>query len=125
MVGGGRGEPLGIALALGAAVVYSLYIVVGAKAARGVDPLATVAVICCAAAAMLAMLALARAAAFAAKPLRPGGERSGVPGGRYRPYDTSRAAGLRHCMGAGVFGLYSQSGSIAQCQHSGLRALHT
>lgn len=49
MVGGGRGEPLGIALALGAAVVYSLYIVVGAKAARGVDPLATVAVICCAA----------------------------------------------------------------------------
>ncbi|QCU29942.1 DMT family transporter [Burkholderia pseudomallei] len=71
MVGGGRGEPLGIALALGAAVVYSLYIVVGAKAARGVDPLATVAVICCAAAAMLAMLALARAAAFDAPPHWP------------------------------------------------------
>ncbi|CAJ6125727.1 transporter [Burkholderia pseudomallei] len=70
MVGGGRGEPLGIALALGAAVVYSLYIVVGAKAARGVDPLATVAVICCAAAAMLA-LALARAAAFDAPPHWP------------------------------------------------------
>lgn len=71
MVGGGRGEPLGIALALGAAVVYSLYIVVGAKAARGVDPLATVAIICCAAAATLVVLALARATMFDAPPHWP------------------------------------------------------
>ncbi|RAG67700.1 EamA/RhaT family transporter, partial [Burkholderia multivorans] len=46
MVGGGHGEPFGIALALGAAVVYSLYIVGGTKATRGVDPLATTAIIC-------------------------------------------------------------------------------
>ncbi|AJX33237.1 DMT family transporter [Burkholderia oklahomensis] len=71
MVGGGRGEPLGIALALGAAVVYSLYIVVGAKAARGVDPLATVAIICCAAAATLVALALVRTVAFDAPPHWP------------------------------------------------------
>ncbi|VWB73718.1 hypothetical protein BLA23254_03455 [Burkholderia lata] len=35
------------------------------------------------------------------------------------------AALARHSFGGGVFGLNSHSGSIAQCQHSGLRALHT
>ncbi len=42
MVGGGHGEPAsGIALSLAAAVIYSLYIVAGTRATRGVDPLAT------------------------------------------------------------------------------------
>jgi drug/metabolite transporter (DMT)-like permease len=46
MVGGGHGDSLGIALALTAAVVYSLYIVAGARITPGVDPLATTAVVC-------------------------------------------------------------------------------
>lgn len=58
MVGGGHGEPFGIALALGAAVVYSLYIVGGTKATRGVDPLATTAIICVSATAALVLIAL-------------------------------------------------------------------
>ncbi|PMS36032.1 threonine/homoserine efflux transporter RhtA [Trinickia symbiotica] len=63
MVGGGHGEPLGIALGFAAAIVYSLYIVIGARVTRGVDPLATTAVVCLAAAAMFSMLSIARAAA--------------------------------------------------------------
>jgi drug/metabolite transporter (DMT)-like permease len=50
MVGGGHGDPLGIALALAAAVVYSLYIVAGARITRDVDPLATTAIVCLSAA---------------------------------------------------------------------------
>jgi drug/metabolite transporter (DMT)-like permease len=63
MVGGGHGEPLGIALALAAAVVYSLYIVVGARVTRGVDPLATTAVVCLAAAGVFVSASLVRTAA--------------------------------------------------------------
>ncbi|CAN7456709.1 DMT family transporter [Trinickia sp. LjRoot230] len=62
MVGGGHGEPLGIALGLAAAVIYSIYIVVGARVTRGVDPLATTAVVCLAAAAVFVVLSLARTA---------------------------------------------------------------
>lgn len=62
MVGGGHGEPLGIGLALAAAVIYSLYIVAGTKATRGIDPLATTAVICMSATGMLLLIALARTA---------------------------------------------------------------
>ncbi|NIF09786.1 DMT family transporter, partial [Burkholderia sp. Ax-1735] len=58
MVGGGHGEPLGIALALAAAVIYSLYIVGGTKATRGVDPLATTAIICLSATATLVAIAV-------------------------------------------------------------------
>lgn len=60
MVGGGKGEPLGIALALAAAVIYSLYVVVGARVTRGIDPLATTAVVCLSAAAVFAIVSLAR-----------------------------------------------------------------
>jgi drug/metabolite transporter (DMT)-like permease len=63
MVGGGRGEPLGVGLAFVAAIVYSLYIVIGARVTRGIDPLATTAVVCLAAAAMFGMLSIARMAA--------------------------------------------------------------
>ena len=63
MVGGGRGEPVGIMLALAAAIIYSLYIVIGARVTRGFDPLATTAVVCLAAAAMFGMLSLARTVA--------------------------------------------------------------
>ncbi|WP_224051922.1 DMT family transporter, partial [Burkholderia cepacia] len=71
MVGGGHGEPLGIALALAAAVIYSLYIVGGTKATRGVDPLATTAIICLSATAMLVAIAVVRTAAFGAPPRWP------------------------------------------------------
>lgn len=63
MVGGGQGEPLGIALGLAAAVIYSVYIVVGARLTRGTDPLATTAVVCLAAAAVFAPLSMGRTAA--------------------------------------------------------------
>lgn len=60
MVGGGQGEPLGIALSLTAAVVYSLYIVAGARVTRGVDPLATTALVCLAAAAVFCTVSFVR-----------------------------------------------------------------
>ncbi len=63
MVGGGRGEPLGIALGLGAAVIYSIYIVVGARVTHGVDPNATTGIVCLAAAVVFGTLSLARTAA--------------------------------------------------------------
>ncbi|MBY4854967.1 DMT family transporter, partial [Burkholderia contaminans] len=71
MVGGGHGEPLGIALALAAAVIYSLYIVGGTKATRGVDPLATTAIICLSATATLVAIAVVRTVAFGAPPRWP------------------------------------------------------
>lgn len=60
MVGGGHGDPLGIALALSAAVVYSLYIVAGARVTRGVDPLATTAIVCLSAAVVFCCASVAR-----------------------------------------------------------------
>ena len=62
-IGGGRGTALGIALALGAALVYAVYIVVGTRVLRDVDPLAGAAVICAGAAASYALLAVLSAAA--------------------------------------------------------------
>ena len=60
-IGGGRGTPLGIALGLGAALVYSVYIVVGTRVLRDVDPLAASSLICAGAAASYAALAGAAA----------------------------------------------------------------
>ncbi|RDU96485.1 DMT family transporter [Trinickia dinghuensis] len=60
MVGGGHGEPLGIALSLTAAVVYSLYIVAGARVTPGVDPLATTAIVCLSAAAVFSGVSIVR-----------------------------------------------------------------
>ena len=62
-IGGGAGSPLGIGLALGAALVYAVYIVVGTRMLRDVDPLAGAAVICAGAAASYALLAGAGAVA--------------------------------------------------------------
>ena len=63
MVGGGHGEPLGIALGLGAAVIYSIYIVVGARVTRGIDPNATTSIVCLAAAVVFVTLSLVRTVA--------------------------------------------------------------
>ncbi len=50
VVGGGSGRPLGIALGIGAAVVYSIYITVGSVVTRGLDAIAVATVVCIAAA---------------------------------------------------------------------------
>ena len=47
-VGGGEGSALGIALGVSSAVIYSIYIVVGARLTRGVDSLASTTIICAA-----------------------------------------------------------------------------
>jgi drug/metabolite transporter (DMT)-like permease len=60
MVGGGHGDPLGIALALAASVVYSLYIVIGARFTRGIDALATSAIVCVSATVVLGVMCAAR-----------------------------------------------------------------
>lgn len=65
MVGGGHGDPIGIALALTAAVVYSLYIVAGARVTRNVDPLATTAIVCLSAAGVFGGVSIVRTLAGA------------------------------------------------------------
>lgn len=62
-VGGGQGSALGIGLGLGAALIYSAYIVVGARLTAGVPPLATTTVVCAAAALVYGAAGLLRAAA--------------------------------------------------------------
>ena len=64
-IGGGKGTMMGIALALGAALVYAVYIVVGTRVLRDVDPLAASSVICAGAAASCGVLAGAGALAGA------------------------------------------------------------
>jgi drug/metabolite transporter (DMT)-like permease len=61
-IGGGTGSPLGIALGLGSAVVYSLYIVGGTRVMRLVDPLAASSIVCAAGATSMAAVALWRVA---------------------------------------------------------------
>jgi len=62
-VGGGEGRPLGIALGVSAAVIYSVYIVVGARVTAGINALATTTVVCIAAALVYVTLSFARLAA--------------------------------------------------------------
>lgn len=52
VVGGGSGRPLGIILAIGAAVIYSIYITVGSVVTDGVDVIAVSTIVCVAAAAV-------------------------------------------------------------------------
>ncbi len=59
-IGGGNGEPLGIALGLGAAVIYSFYIVGGTRVMRQVDPLVASTIVCAAASTSLGAIALGR-----------------------------------------------------------------
>ena len=77
-IGGGRGEPLGVALGLGAAVVYAVYIVVGTRVLRGVDAIAASALICAAAAATFSGIAGARMLAGTA-PSWPGSAAAWLP----------------------------------------------
>jgi drug/metabolite transporter (DMT)-like permease len=46
VVGGGSGRPLGIGLAIGAAVIYSIYIAVGSVVTQGLDAIAVTTVVC-------------------------------------------------------------------------------
>jgi len=62
-VGGGHGSALGIGLGLAAALIYSVYIVVGARLTAGVNPLATTTVVCTAAAVVYGAVGLLRASA--------------------------------------------------------------
>ena len=57
-LGGGHGTPLGMALALGGAAVYSVYIIVGARELAGTDSLASTTVICLSAAATFLVASL-------------------------------------------------------------------
>lgn len=60
-VGGGQGQPLGMALAVASALIYSGYIVVGARLTQGVDARATAALVCVAATVSFAGMAAVRA----------------------------------------------------------------
>lgn len=62
-VGGGEGEPVGIALGVAAAVIYSVYIVVGARVTAGVNAIATTTVICTAAALVYVTVGILRTGA--------------------------------------------------------------
>ncbi len=60
-LGAGHGSTMGIALALGGALFYSVYIVVGARELGGTDALASTTVVCLSAAAVLWIASLVRA----------------------------------------------------------------
>lgn len=62
-VGGGEGSALGIALGLASALIYSVYIIVGARLTPGVHPVATTAIVCGAAALVYAAVGVLRTAA--------------------------------------------------------------
>lgn len=59
-VGGGHGQPLGMALAVASALIYSGYIVVGARLTRGVDARATATLVCVAATVSFGVMAAVR-----------------------------------------------------------------
>ena len=58
MLGGGQGTATGIALALGAAAFYSIYILVGARELAHTDALASTTIVCLSAAVVLSLSAL-------------------------------------------------------------------
>jgi drug/metabolite transporter (DMT)-like permease len=63
---GGRGSPAGVALAVGAALVYSVYIVAGARLMRNVSALPAAAIVLASAAAVFAAITLFRGASWPA-----------------------------------------------------------
>lgn len=63
VVGGGSGRPLGIALGIGAAVIYSIYITVGSVVTVGLDVIAVTTIVCVAAAVVSGAIVLGLAAA--------------------------------------------------------------
>lgn len=60
VVGGGSGEVLGYALAIGAAVIYSVYITVGSVATKGLDAIAVSTIVCTAAGLVCGTIVLVR-----------------------------------------------------------------
>lgn len=60
VVGGGSGEFVGYALAIGAAVIYSVYITAGTVATAGLEAIAVSTIVCAAAAAVTGAIVLAR-----------------------------------------------------------------
>jgi len=58
VVGGGTGKAIGIALAIGAAVIYSIYITVGAVVTEGLNAIVVSTVVCCAAAVVCGAIVL-------------------------------------------------------------------
>lgn len=63
VVGGGTGRPLGIALAIGSAVIYSIYITVGSVVTDGLDVIAVSTIVCVAAAVVSGLIVLGLAVA--------------------------------------------------------------
>lgn len=63
VVGGGSGRPIGIALAIGSAVIYSIYITVGAVVTDGLDVIAVSTIVCVAAAVVSGLIVLGLAVA--------------------------------------------------------------
>ncbi len=66
--GGLAGQPLGIVLGMAAALIYSIYILAGARVLGAEDPLAAATVVMVAAATVFAGLAIVRPPAFPATP---------------------------------------------------------
>ncbi len=62
VVGGGSGRPLGIALGIGAAVIYSVYITVGSVVTGGMDVIAVSTIVCVAAAVVCGTIVVVLAA---------------------------------------------------------------
>lgn len=60
-VGGGEGSAFGIALGIASAIIYSIYIVVGARVTRGVDALASTTIICASSGLVYLIMATVRA----------------------------------------------------------------
>lgn len=58
VVGGGSGRPLGIGLGVAAAVIYSVYIVVGSVVTQGLDPFVISTMVCVAAAGVTGLIVL-------------------------------------------------------------------
>lgn len=63
VVGGGSGRPLGVVLAIGAAVIYSIYITVGSVVTDGVDVIAVSTIVCVAAATVCGVIVVVLAVA--------------------------------------------------------------
>ena len=63
VVGGGSGRPLGIALGVGAAVIYSVYITAGSVVTDGLDVIAVATIVCVAAAVVCGTVVVVLAAA--------------------------------------------------------------
>lgn len=63
VVGGGSGRPIGIALAIASAVIYSIYITVGSVVTNGLDVIAVTTIVCVAAAVVSGLIVLGLAAA--------------------------------------------------------------